>query len=125
MTFSGTAAQHPTNVVGSDSQSVRLVDSPDDRRVAVGEPGHPVVQSKAQGVEDGALARSGGAGDGEETGAIQWRVIELDRKISGEAGKVRTADGQDLHEPSCSTDSRSSAKAAVTSRGGSSWWLRR
>ena len=55
-----------------------------------------VVQSKAYGVEDRALARTGWAGDSEQSGLRQHSLVEIDLEV-GKARQVLAADCQDSH----------------------------
>ena len=77
------------------------------------QPRHGAEQRQAQGVEQGALAGAGGAGDGEQAGAGQGFGAEVDLERAGQGGQVLQADGQDLHgcSPSCWTSCNSRAKS--------------
>ncbi len=69
------------------------------RRNAV-EPRRAAEQRQAQGVENGALAGTGGPGDGEQPGAGQGFGGEIDDLLTGQRRQVLQADGEDFHRSS-------------------------
>ncbi|MNN50376.1 hypothetical protein D3C81_1649590 [compost metagenome] len=78
------------------------------------EPRYGAEQRQAQGVEQGALAGTGGPGDGEQAGAGQRLGGEVDVDRAGQGCQVLQADGENLHGCSscCCTSCNSRAKSA-------------
>ena len=74
---------------------------------------HGAKQGQAQGVEQGAFAGAGGAGDGEQASAGQGLGGKVQLEGAGQGGEVFQADGEDFHgcSPSCWTSCSSTAKS--------------
>jgi hypothetical protein len=126
-------AQDPAHVVGR--QAVFLVRAADRHAAAIIEARRGVEERHAQRVEQRALARAGGAGDREQPGLGQRRLIQLDRERTLEAGQVAAADGDDPHASASGaglaspwrparTSARSSSNASTSSCAGSPSWSR-
>jgi hypothetical protein len=92
-----------------------------------------VIKGHAQGIQQRALARTGGAGDGKQAGAGQGLGLEVHAELGGQGGQVATADGKDFHASGAAPAglvglARSSLKAPISSAGGASpkrWAYRR
>ena len=89
-------------------------------RAGAGEARGALEEGQAQGVEQGALAGAGGAGDREEAGRGEGLGLEVDLELAGQRGQVPATDRQDLHAaPSSAGVASSSPKAAISSGGAS------
>ncbi|MET3717512.1 hypothetical protein ABMD26_003760 [Pseudomonas sp. PvP001] len=107
----GTPTQQGARVVAADF-TVGVGHLGTLRRIAQARYG--AKQRQAQGVEQGALARAGGAGDGEQTGAGQRFGGEVQFERACQRGEVLQADGQNLHgvSPSSCTSCNNCAKSS-------------
>lgn len=91
--FGGAAAEEGCRVLRLDFAA----GVGDGIAAGLGEPGGVLEEGEAEGVEDGALAGSGGAADGEQAGGRQGFGGEIDAVGSGERGEVAEPDAEDLH----------------------------
>ncbi|MNM74800.1 hypothetical protein D3C81_865650 [compost metagenome] len=108
--FTRAATEQGTRVAGSDfAIGVRHLG------IAAGvvQARYGAKQRQAQGIEQGAFAGAGGAGDGEQSGTGQGFGGEVDFKWPGQGGEVFQADREDFHGCSLSicTSCNSSAKS--------------
>ncbi len=111
VTAARTTAQQGTRVAGGDV----AVDVRDLGLADVAQPRNRAEQRQAQGIEQGAFARAGRAGDGKQSGAGQRLGCEIDFKGAGQRGQVFQADGEDFHGCSLSCwTSRSSVAKSVS-----------
>ena len=79
-----------------------------------------LVESQAKGIEQRALAGTGGAGDGKQTGAAQGLSLKIDGELARQLGQILASDGQDPNAgtPVWAGTFSNSVKAARISAGG-------
>lgn len=115
----GTMAQDRADIVAG--QPVFVVGATDRRLRHSVQTRQTIVKGKAQRIQQGAFASTGGAGDGEQPSLGQRCRFQVDFEGAGQTGEVTAANGENFHGAASpvSRPSSSSRKQPSTSSGGS------